>query len=169
MILKKLISSNEPVFISEHPRQKLRKALLDTLFRLPATDSVVKRHERELSILCFKLIETDNEENVQVALKIVIELYKQCRPTNSPEVRQFLQRVRRMYEALPLAMENMFENPIRIPVDGGVEQDWHTKIGKAVKVEFKVNPDGTPNQNGSKTITRTIIPKAGFPYYSLAL
>ena len=67
-----------------------------------------------------------------------------------------------MYEALPLAMENMFENPIRIPVDGGVEQDWHTKIGKAVKVEFKVNPDGTPNQNGSKTITRTIIPKARF-------
>ena len=66
LILLKLISSNEPVFISEHPRQRLRKALLDTLFRLPATDSVVKRHERELSILCFKLIETDNEENVQV-------------------------------------------------------------------------------------------------------
>ena len=73
-----------------------------------------------------------------------------------------------MYEALPLAMENMFENPIKIPSDGAIEQEWHTKIGKAVKVEFKVNPDGTPNQNGSKTITRTIIPKVGFLARSLA-
>ena len=60
-------------------------ATKDTLFRLPATDVAVKRHEREISILCFHLIEVDNEENVQIALKIVIELYKQCRPNCSPE------------------------------------------------------------------------------------
>ena len=45
----KLLTSSEPVFIAELPRQKLRKALLDTLFRLPATDVVVKRHERDIS------------------------------------------------------------------------------------------------------------------------
>ena len=118
----------------------------------------MKRHEREISILCFHLIEIDNEENVQIALKIVIELYKQCRPNCSPEVRQFLARVRRMYEALPLAMEDLFENPTKLPNDGSLPD--HLKIGKIVKVKFKVDHQGNPNINGAKTITRTVIPKA---------
>ena len=140
------------------PRQKLRKALLDTLFRLPATDVVVKRHERDISVLCWGLIESDNEENVQIALKIVIDLYKQCRPINSPEVRQFLQRVRRMYEALPEAMQNLFENPIAIPTDGTLPD--HAKVGKVTQVQFRVDNEGHPNINGSNVITRTVIPKA---------
>lgn len=43
----------------------------------------IKRHERSISTLCFMLIEIDNEDNVQIALKILIELYKQCRPNSS--------------------------------------------------------------------------------------
>lgn len=35
-----------------------------------------------------KLLEIDNEENVLVCLKIIIELHKQYRPPFSPEVRK---------------------------------------------------------------------------------
>ena len=71
----------------------------------------MKRHERDISKLCFSLIEIDNEENVQIALKILIELYKQCRPNLTAEVKQFLRIVRKMYQSLPEAMEMLFENP----------------------------------------------------------
>ena len=90
--------SSNPLFIAEMPHQRLRKLILETIFRLPATDPAIKRHEREISSLCFTLIESDNEENVQIALKILIELYKQCRPNHSEQVKQFLRVVRKMYQ-----------------------------------------------------------------------
>lgn len=34
----------------------------------------------------FRLLETDNEENVMVCLRIIIELHKTFRPQFSPEV-----------------------------------------------------------------------------------
>lgn len=36
-----------------------------------------------------KLLEIDNEENVLVCLKIIIELHKQYRPPFSPEVTNY--------------------------------------------------------------------------------
>ena len=77
------------------------------------------------------------------------------------KVRQFLARVRRMYEALPLAMEDMFENPLKIPNDGTLPDA--SKIGKIVKVEFNVDQEGNPNINGTTKITRTVIPKETAP------
>jgi len=60
-----LLLHDGPLFIAELPHQRLRKLILETIFRLPATDPKIKQHEREISTLCFSLIETDNEENVQ--------------------------------------------------------------------------------------------------------
>ena len=63
-----------------------------------------------------------------------------------------------MYEALPEAMQNLFENPIAIPTDGTLPD--HAKVGKVTQVQFRVDNEGHPNINGSNVITRTVIPKA---------
>ena len=142
---------DSPLFIAEMPHQRLRKLILETIFRLPATDPAIKRHEREISTLCFSLIEIDNEENVQIALKILIELYKQCRPNHSAEVKQFLRIVRKMYQALPEAMDMLFENPIEIQPETIPDEN---RIGQTTKISYH-DESGTGNR-----LTRTVIPKA---------
>lgn len=66
--------------------------------------------------MIFKLIETDNEENVVICLRIVIELHKQFRPAFSPEVQQFLSYVKSVYKDLPSFMDKIFEpkTPIKV-------------------------------------------------------
>jgi transformation/transcription domain-associated protein len=64
----------------------------------------------------FKLVETDNEENVLICLRIVIELHKQFRPPFSTEVQQFLNFVKQVYTELPLHMDKIFEPNLRVPI-----------------------------------------------------
>lgn len=55
------------------------------LHRLP-TNEALKPYVVSILSLMFKLLEIDNEENVLVCLKIIIELHKHFRPTFSIEV-----------------------------------------------------------------------------------
>lgn len=55
------------------------------LYRLP-TNETLRPYVKNILLLMLKLLEIDNEENVLVCLKIIIELHKQYRPPFSPEV-----------------------------------------------------------------------------------
>lgn len=59
------------------------------LYRLP-TNETLRPYVRPILLLMLKLLEIDNEENVLVCLKIIIELHKQYRPQFSSEVSAFL-------------------------------------------------------------------------------
>ena len=54
--------------------------------RLPANDHL-KGHVKALLSTMFFLLEVENEENVLVCLRIIIDLHKQFRPSFSTEVR----------------------------------------------------------------------------------
>src|SRR5687767_12090882 len=56
------------------------------IHRLP-TNEHLRPYVRQLLSLMFRLLETENKENVLVCLRIVIELHKQYRPTYNQEVR----------------------------------------------------------------------------------
>ena len=48
--------------------------------------------------LCMKLLETDNEENAVICLRIIFDLHKNFRPTLECEVQPFLDFVQRIYQ-----------------------------------------------------------------------
>ncbi|CAG5107634.1 Oidioi.mRNA.OKI2018_I69.chr1.g3420.t1.cds [Oikopleura dioica] len=152
-----LLANDEPVFVAENPRQKLRKLMLETISRLPTQESVIKRNEREISSMCFQLIKKDNEDNASIALKILIDLYKNCRPPISSDVRDFLITVRMMYQSLPGSMEHFFENPPKY-VPGQTPDE--TKIGFLTKMTYRVNAHNQIVNSGGTLTTRTYIPKA---------
>lgn len=152
-----LLVKDDPVFVAEHPKQRLRKLMLETISRLPTTDQSVKRNEKDISAMCFSLMKKDNEENASIALKILIDLYKQCRPTISTDVKDFLATVRLMYQSLPESMEHFFENP---PHYKPGETPDETKIGFLTKMTYQVNSTNHVVASGGTTVTRTYIPKA---------
>jgi transformation/transcription domain-associated protein len=88
-IFLRILNDTEPVFLQEHHGQQLRKLLLDVLHRLPVNEPL-RSYVRSILTLMFKLLEIDNEENVLICLKIIIELHKQFRPAHGPEVSLFL-------------------------------------------------------------------------------
>ena len=58
--------------IAEYSNQQTRKLVLEMIQRLPAND-YLKPHARDILVLMFKLLEYENEENVLVCLRIIIE------------------------------------------------------------------------------------------------
>lgn len=55
------------------------------MHRLPVSD-VVRPYVNSILILTLNLIREDNEENVLICLRIIIDLHKQYRPTFYPQV-----------------------------------------------------------------------------------
>jgi len=84
-IFLKILQDGEPHFISEYNIQQVRKLILEMIHRLPSNE-YLRPYVRNILTLIFKLLETDNEENVLVCLRIIIDLHKQYKPTFNPEV-----------------------------------------------------------------------------------
>lgn len=55
------------------------------MYRLP-TNELLKPYVETILSLCMKLLETENEQNVLVCLRLIIELHKHYRPAYNPEV-----------------------------------------------------------------------------------
>jgi transformation/transcription domain-associated protein len=59
------------------------------IHRLPVSE-IVRPYVKNILTLMLKLLKTDNEDNVLVCLRIIIDLHKQYRPTFHPEVLYFI-------------------------------------------------------------------------------
>eukprot|EP00794_Sanderia_malayensis_P003404 gene3404-3894_t len=94
------LQDSDPQFVSETPEQELRKLLLEILHRIP-TNEQLKPFVKPILTLMFAILEIENEENVLVALRIIIELHKQYRPQMQTEIQAFLVFVKGMYKDLP--------------------------------------------------------------------
>lgn len=66
----------------------MRKLILEILYRLPTNDQL-RPYVKPILRLMLKLLEVDNEENVLVCLKIIIELHKYYKPPFSPEIQRY--------------------------------------------------------------------------------
>lgn len=79
---------SETVYIIEHNANQTKKTILEIIHRLPSNDHL-KRHVSEILETMFRLVEIENEENVLICLRIIIELHKQFRPPYCVEVYWF--------------------------------------------------------------------------------
>ena len=77
---------------------------------------MLKPFAKNILSLTFKLLEVDNEENVLVCLRIIIELHKQFRPAHSAEITHFLGFVKNIYNKLPEHLNKIFEPRAAIKV-----------------------------------------------------
>ena len=79
------LRDNAPYFIVEQHAHQVRKLILEIMQRLPAND-FLKPHIGNILSMAFDLLKLENEENVAVCLKIIIELHKQFRPLHSDQI-----------------------------------------------------------------------------------
>jgi transformation/transcription domain-associated protein len=137
-------------------QQQVRKLILEMIHRLPTSDAL-RPHVKNLLSLMFKLLETENEENVLVGLRIIIELHKQYRPQFSPEIQHFLRFVKAIYRDLPNHLNKIFEPRAPIRVKDLTEVDITALLAETYTITAiqseKKTADGTQ-------ITYNLIPRA---------
>ncbi|CAL1278798.1 unnamed protein product [Larinioides sclopetarius] len=104
----KILQDGEPHFIAEHTTHQMRKLILEIIHRIP-TNATLLGHVKSILTLMFKLLETENEDNILVVLRIIIEFHKTFRPAYSPEISLFLQYVKDIYKELPNHLNHIFE------------------------------------------------------------
>ncbi|GIY45230.1 hypothetical protein CDAR_3781 [Caerostris darwini] len=109
----KILQDGEPHFIGEHTVHQMRKLILEIIHRIP-TNATLLGHVKSILSLMFKLLEIENEENILVVLRIIIEFHKTYRPPFSSEISQFLVYVKTIYRDLPNRLNSIFD-PRPIP------------------------------------------------------
>ncbi|XP_017462467.1 PREDICTED: transcription-associated protein 1 [Rhagoletis zephyria] len=112
----RILQDGEPQFIQENSSQHIRKLILEMVHRLPISENL-RQHVKPIISVMLKILRSDNEENVLVSLRIIIELHKHFRPSFNPEVQHFLIYVKDIYTELPNHMNKIFEQkqqPMRV-------------------------------------------------------
>ncbi|KAI4484537.1 hypothetical protein M0804_007103 [Polistes exclamans] len=155
-IFLKILQEGEPHFISEYNIQQVRKLILEMIHRLPSNE-YLRSYVKQILSLMSKLLETDNEENVLVCLRIIIELHKQYKPTFNPEIQYFLQFVKSVYSELPNNLSNIFEPRPPLIVKDLSEVNIEVLLKEtftitAIQIEKKAADD--------TVVTYNLIPKA---------
>ncbi|XP_077513657.1 transcription-associated protein Nipped-A isoform X4 [Amblyomma americanum] len=107
-VFLRILQEGKPQFIAEHNMQQLRKLILEIIHRIPTNDHL-RPYVKQVLSLMFELLKVENEENVLVCLRIIIELHKQFRPQFNPEIQQFLEFVKTIYRELPNHLNAIFE------------------------------------------------------------
>ncbi|EDW01948.1 GH20167 [Drosophila grimshawi] len=107
-IFTRILQDGEPQFVQENTIQHIRKLILEMIHRLPITENL-RQHVKSIITMMLKLLKTDNEENVLISLRIIIELHKHFRPSFNPEIQLFLGFVKEIYTNLPNNLTSIFE------------------------------------------------------------
>ncbi|XP_035793214.1 transcription-associated protein 1-like isoform X2 [Anopheles albimanus] len=107
-VFLKVLQENEPMFITEFSMQQVRKLILEMIHRLPNSEHV-RQYVKPIIVLMIKLLHTENEENVLVCLRILIDIHKQYRPPFHTEILDFLSYLKKIYTDLPKNMPAMLE------------------------------------------------------------
>ena len=103
---------NPPVQFIDNDENKFRNTVMEILNRLPNNDAL-KPYVPHLLDLSMLILETDNEENALISLRIIFDLHKNYRPTLEHKVQPFLDFVRKLYGNLKLTMNSILGRPVR--------------------------------------------------------
>ena len=94
-VFSKILQARTAQF-EDCPEQKLRNVLLEILNRLPHNETL-RKYVAELLGLSMHILNTDNEENSLICLRIIFDLHKNYRPTLDAYAQPFLDFVRTLY------------------------------------------------------------------------
>jgi transformation/transcription domain-associated protein len=158
-VFKKFLDNGNPHFIAEQHAHQVRKLVLEIIQRLPANDHL-KAHTRSILLLAFKLLKVENEENVLVCLRIIIELHKQFRPPHSIEITSFLQFVKSIYKELPNHLNDIFEPKDPIKINDLAELKIDDALNKTFTVTAIVTGKKATAGDTNAQVTYNLIPRA---------
>lgn len=155
-IFIKILQDGEPNFISENSVQQIRKLVLEMIHRLPTSD-ILRPYAKTILTLMLKLLQIDNEENILVCLRIIIELHKQYRPAFNPEIQHFLAFVKSIYSDLPKHLPKIFEP--RLPIR--VKDLKELNLDQLLQEIYTITPIGLEKKtsDGGTATTVNLIPK----------
>ncbi|CAH1788418.1 unnamed protein product [Owenia fusiformis] len=155
-VFLKILQDGEPQFVAEQNNQQLRKLLLEILHRIP-TNEHLRPYVKQILPIMFGLLEKENEENVLVALRIIMELHKQYRPQMNQEIQKFLHFVKTIYKELPNHLAKIFEPRAQVKVKEMSEVNVETMLAETFTMTTimtdKKNSDG-------QQVSCNIIPRA---------
>ena len=126
--------------------------------RLPTND-FLKPYEKNILTVVFKLLEYENEENVLVCLRIIIELHKTYRPPHSIDITHFLHFVKSIYKELPQHMSKIFVPKPAIKIKDLNDRDFNLEatLGETFTMTTITTDKKSPE---GQAITYNLIPKA---------
>ncbi|XP_052826902.1 transformation/transcription domain-associated protein [Octopus bimaculoides] len=155
-VFLKILDEGEPHFVAEQNMQQLRKLLLEIIHRIPCNE-YLKRYIPQILPLMFKLLKVENEENVLVCLRIIMELHRQYRPQMNEEIQGFLQFVKKIYANLPNYLHKIFEPRQQIKVKDITE----VNVDVYLQEIFTVTTIMTDKKNAdNQSVSYNIIPRA---------
>ena len=159
-VFRKFLRDGSPHFIAEQHAHQVRKLVLEIIQRLPANDCL-KIHTTSILNLAFELLKVENEENVIVVLKIIVELHKQFRPAHTPEILHFLQFVKNIYKELPNHMSKIFEPREPLKINDLSELNVDALLDETFTITpITTTKKNTPNDNANAQVTYNLIPRA---------
>lgn len=100
--------------------------------------------------LMLKLLKIENEENVLVCLKIIIELHKHYRPAYSSEIHEFLVFVKTIYSELPEHIDKIFEPRDPIRINHSVNHLSKAQMEELLKETFTMTTIQARNEEGDE-------------------
>ncbi|ALC42664.1 Nipped-A [Drosophila busckii] len=133
-IFMRILQEGEPQFIQENTMQHIRKLILEMIHRLPITENL-RQHVKSIISMMLKLLKTDNEENVLISLRIIIELHKHFRPSFNPEIQLFLGFVKEIYTNLPNHLTSIFETSNDVWISDLKDLDLESLLPEAYSVK----------------------------------
>ncbi|XP_072415930.1 transformation/transcription domain-associated protein isoform X1 [Chiloscyllium punctatum] len=154
------LQDGEVQFLQEKSAQQVRKLVLEIIHRIP-TNEHLRSHTKNILSVMFRFLEVENEENVLICLRIIIELHKQFRPPITQEIHHFLDFVKQIYNDLLKVVTRYFEKPQAI-ADNTVPSP--EMVGMITQVVVKTNPE----REDSESRTHTIIPRGSLSLKVLA-
>ena len=79
-----VLNETEPQFIAESTIQQLRKTILELMQRIPANDQ--KSYSKDIIVSIYRLVEKENEENVLICFRLLIDYYRHLKPLLNNDV-----------------------------------------------------------------------------------
>lgn len=115
------------------------------IHRLP-TGELLRPYVNLILTTMLKVLQTDNEENVLICLRIIIELHKQFRPAFTPEVQLFLSFVKQMYADLPKHLPKIFEPRASLRIHDMTEVNLEQLLSETYTVT-QIQVEKKPGEN----------------------
>ncbi|CAH8662345.1 unnamed protein product [Schistosoma margrebowiei] len=152
------LMSTMPDNLQESDAQQLRRLCLEIIQKIPNGDHL-RPFARSLLEMLFKLVEVENEDNVLVCVKLIIDIHKFYRPSFSNDVSRFLDFVKEVYSDLRFRANKIFEPRLKLEVPSISDVDLEAEVLNAYTVTSVYTQE--LKTDGSFMVYH-ILPKSGF-------
>ena len=107
-----------PVFVT-NPEHKLRNCILEIIHRLPMSHSeLLKPYASGVVDLLLGLVRTENEDNVILCMRAVMDLERHQPEATAAKVQPFLDLIQEMFEAMENVVKETFDTPAQPSIQG---------------------------------------------------